>query len=147
MGKYSIKAGLDTDFARRYIGKTQILEVSVTSAANVGNVTIATVTAQLCVIVSVILHADAAQTTDLTSAEIHGGAGQVVTFIDAALGARIPNLKLEDMQVGWDAGTDGPVRLGVDKTIVATLNGTGATAVDLTAIIIYMASANGGYLV
>lgn len=147
MGKYSIKAGLDTDFARRYIGKTQVLEVSVTSAANAGDVTIATVTAQPCDIEGVVLHADAAQTTDLTSAEIHGGAGQVVTFIDAALGARIPNLDAADKQVGWDSGTDGQVRLGVGKTIVLTLNGVGATPVDLTGIIIYKASANGGYLI
>lgn len=129
----------------RVAGKTQILEVSITSAANAGDVTIATVTLQPCVIDGVILHADTSQTTDLTSAEIHGGAGQVITFIDAALGARA-NLDAPDKQIAWSGAVDGPVRLSVGKTIVLTLNGVGATAVDLTATIIYKAAANGGYL-
>ncbi len=146
MGNYSIKAGLETDFARRYIGKVQVLEVSVTSAANAGDVTVATVTAQPCDIDAVIVHADAAQTTDLDHVAVYGGAGKVITFIDPATGAR-SHLDAQDKQCSWSGATDGPVRLAVGKTIVATLTGHAATAVDLTITIVYKASANGGHLV
>jgi hypothetical protein len=89
----------------------------------------------------VIIHADAAQTADMTSCGIFGGAGKVITFISAADAVRA-NLDSPDKQVAWT----GAVRLVATKTIVISLVGTGATAVDLTIIIKYRACASGGYL-
>jgi len=128
----------------RVAGKTQILEVSVTSAANAGNVTVATVNTQPCLINSVVLHADAAQTGDLTTAAIYAGAGNVITLIGPG-DATQANLDAMDKQIGKTFDLGG-VRLAATKTIVIDLLGTGATAVDLTVTIVYAACANGGYL-
>jgi len=124
----------------RLKGETQTKEVSVTSAANAGSVTLATVTTQPCFIKSVTLHADTASQTDLTSAAITG-AGGVITFISAA-DAAVANIDAADEQVAWV----GRVRLAATKTIVIDLQGTGATAVDLTVTIEYEACVDGGYL-
>ena len=129
----------------RVAGKTQILEVSVTSAANAGNVTVATINTEACVIQSVILHADAAQTADLTTAAIYGGAGNVITFIGPG-DATQANLNAADKQVAWVPGAMGTVRLGATKTITIDLQGTGNTVVDLTVTIVFAACANGGHL-
>lgn len=130
-----------TDAADRIAGKCQIKEVSITSAANAGDVTVATITTQPCQIESIIIHADAAQTAALTSCGIFGGASKVVTFI-AAADAINANLDAADKQVGWE----GAVRLLATKTIVISLVGTAATAVDLTIIIKFRATTDGGYL-
>ncbi len=122
-------------------GRTQILEVSVTSAANAGNVTVATVTSQPCLIKSLVLHADTAQTANMTSCAIYGGAANVITFI-SAVEATQANLNAIDKQLSWT----GAVRLAATKTIVIALVGTGAAAVDLTVTIEYEACSNGGYL-
>lgn len=134
------------DAVNRRLGNTQVLEVSVTSAANAGDVTLATITAQPCIIDSIIIHADAGQTGDLTSCAIYGGAAKVLTFIDAT-DAIQANLNAADKQVGWSASNSGNVRLAATKTIVMTLAGTGATAVNLTVTIIYRSAVDGGYLV
>lgn len=134
------------DASNRKAGNTQILEVSVTSAANSGDVTLATITTQPCIIDSIIIHADAGQTGDLTSCAVYGGAAKVITFIDDT-DAIQANLNATDKQVGWGASNSGPVRLANTKTIVMTLVGTGATAVDLTVTIIYRSAVDGGYLV
>lgn len=123
-------------------GKIQILEVSVTSAANAGAVTLATITTQPCLIKSIVVHADTASQTDLTSAAVTGGASNAVTFLSAADTA-VANINAVDEQVAWT----GAVRLAATKTIVMTLAGTGVTAVDLTVIIEYCACVDGGYLV
>lgn len=133
------------DASNRKLGNTQILEVSVTSAANVGDVTLATITTQPCIIDSIIIHADAGQTGDLTSCAVYGGVAKVITFIDNT-DAIQANLNAEDKQVAWLAANDGAVRLAATKTIVMTLAGTGATAVDLTVTIIYRSAVDGGYL-
>lgn len=130
-----------TNAYKRLAGVPQVLEVSVTSAANAGNVTLATVTDQPCVIDSIIIHADTAQTTDLTSCAVYGGAGKVVTFISDT-DATQANLDAADKQVSWT----GAVRLAAGKTIVMSLVGTGSTAVDLTVTITYHAAVDGGYL-
>jgi len=130
-----------TNAYKRLAGVTQVIEVSVTSAANAGDVTIATVTDQPCVIDSIIIHADTAQTTDLTSCAVYGGAGKVVTFISDT-DATQANLDAADKQVSWT----GAVRLAAGKTIVMSLVGTGSTAVDLTVTITYHAAVDGGYL-
>lgn len=123
-------------------GRTQPLEVSVTSAANVGDVIIATVTGQPCILDTVIIHADTAQTVDLTSCAIYAGATKVLTLIGPAIAAQA-NLNAIDKQV---SETGLGIRLAVGKTLVMTLIGTDTTAVDLTVTIIYKASADGGYL-
>lgn len=122
-------------------GRAQILEVSITDAANAGVTTVATVGTGPCLIESVVIHADAAQTGDMTSCAVEGGVGQVVEFIGAA-DAIQANLDAADKQVGWT----GAVRLAVGKTITIDLQGTGATAVDLTIVIKYRACADGGVL-
>lgn len=134
------------DAVNRRAGNPQILEVSVTSAANVGDVTLATITTQPCIIDSIIIHADDAQTGDLTSCAIYGGASKVLTFIDDQ-DAIQANLNAADKQVGWSASNTGAVRLAATKTIVMTLIGTGATVVDQTVTIIYRSAVDGGYLV
>jgi len=124
-------------------GRTQPLEVSVTSAANVGDVTIATVTGQPCIIDAVIIHADTAQTVDLTSCAVYAGAAKVLTLIGPGIAAQA-NLNAIDAQV---SETGLGIRLAVGKTLVMTLIGTGGTAVDLTVTILLRASVDGGYLV
>ena len=118
-----------------------VKEVSITSAANAGDVTVATVTTQPCIIDSIIIHADAAQTADMTTCAITGGASKVITFISTN-DATQANLNAADKQVAWV----GAVRLAATKTIVISLPGTGATAVDLTISITYHAAVSGGYL-
>ena len=125
----------------RMEGKVQIKEFSVTGAANAGVTTVATVTTQPCLIESVVIHADDIQTVDMTSCAVEGGAGQVVEFISAASAIQ-GNLDAVDKQVGWTGG----VRLAATKLITIDLQGTGATAVDLTVTIKYRACVNGGYL-
>lgn len=130
----------DTD--SKLAGKTQALEVSVTSAANAGDVVLATVTNKPCLIKSIVVHADAAQTADLTSLNVKGGASNVITFINDATATQ-GNLDAADKQVAWT----GVVRFAATKTITIVLTGTGATALDLTVTIEYEACITGGYLV
>ncbi len=123
-------------------GHERILEVSITAAANAAVTTVATVTTQPCLIESIVIHADAAQTVDMTSCAIEGGVGQVVEFISAAVAVQA-SLDAADKQIYWvDA-----VRLAAGKLITIDLQGTGATAVDLTITIKYRACVDGGYLV
>ncbi len=63
-------------------------------------------------------------------------------FIAAAVAVQAA-LDAADKQVSGDA----PARLAVGKLITIDLQGTGATAVDLTVIIKYRASVKGGFLV
>lgn len=126
----------------RAIGKTQVKTISVTAAADaVADTTLGTVTTHGCIIQGIVIHADAAQTVDLTSCPVHGGAAKVLTFI-AAADAIQANLNAENKQIGWD----GEVYLPTGSTIVMVHNGGGATALDLTVTIRYAASVNGGYL-
>lgn len=134
-GRLTAARATDLDFAEK------VLEVSVTAAANAGVTTVATVTTQPCQIESIIVHADAAQTGDMTSCAVKGGASQVVTFISAATATQA-NLDAADKQVSWT----GAVRLAATKTIAIDLQGTGATAVDLTVTIKYRVCAAGGSL-
>ena len=122
-------------------GKKQVKEFSIVAAANAGNTDIATITTQPCLIKSIVLHADAAQTVDLTSAAIEGGAAQVIEFISAAAAIQA-NLDAENKQVGWT----GAVRLPAGETIAIDLQGVGVTPVDLTVTIEYEASVDDGYL-
>lgn len=131
------------DAVNRAMGKVQVKEISITSAANAGDVTLATITSQPCLIKSIVVSSNGVTTADLTNIQILGGASKVITFIDSVSGARA-NLDATDKQVAW--GGEYPVRVAATKTIVATLTGTGATAVSLVATIEYESCSNGGYL-
>jgi len=130
-----------TEVADRIAGETQEIEVSVTAAANAGITTLATVITQPCLIESIVIHADAAQTGDMTSCAVEGGVGQVVTFIGAG-DAIQANLSAADEQVAWV----GAARLATGKIIYIDLQGTGVTPVDLTITIQYYSCVDGGYL-
>ncbi len=136
------RAGYLDNIDTKAMGRAQIFEKSIASAANAGDVTVATITTQPCLIESIVIHADAAQTGDMTSCGVFGGTGKVITFISAADAVQA-ELDAEDKQVRWI----GTVRLAATKTIVISLVGTGATAVDLTIIVKYRACVSGGYLV
>jgi hypothetical protein len=129
----------------RQVGVKQYKTISVTAAANAAaDTTLGTVTTQGCIIEDVVIHADAAQTAELTSCPVLGGAAKCITFI-AAVDAIQANLDAENKQVAWQ--TDGgSVYLPASATIVMEHNGTGATALDLTVIIGYRAAVDGGYL-
>jgi len=126
---------------RREYGVTQVTEFSVTANANAGVTTVTTITTQPCLIKSIVLHSDGVTTADLTSAAIKGGAAQVVEFISAATAAKA-NIDAANEQVSWT----GAVRLPATTTIAIDLQGTGATAVDFTVTIEYMACVDDGYL-
>ena len=126
----------------RVVGKHQIFTKAITSAANAGDVTVATITTQACLIESVVVHSDGATTVDLTNIGVYGGASKVVTLITTVQGAKA-NIDVQDEQVSWT----GSVYLPTNATIVITLTGTGATAVDLNVVVKYQACVNGGYLV
>ena len=123
-------------------GKASFFEKSITSAANAGDVTVATITDNPCQIESIVIHANAAQTAEMTSCGVFGGASKVITFISAADAVQA-SLDAADKQVGWS----GIIRLASTKTIVISLVGTGATAVNLTIIVKYRPTGVGGYLV
>ena len=123
-------------------GERKILTIDVTSAANAGaDTTLATVVGQPCVITSVVVLANAAQTGDLTSCPTFAGAAKVV-ILNPVAEAIQANLDAADKQLWWS----GYVSLKAGKTIVMEHNGTGATALDLTVYISYYPSADGGYL-
>lgn len=125
----------------RQVGQTQIIEVSITAAANASVTTVATITDQPCLLKSAVIHADAAQTGDMTTAALEGGTGQVVEFIGVGTATQA-NLDAADKQVSWT----GAVRFAAAEVISIDLQGTGATAVDLTITIEYEACVDGGYL-
>ncbi len=123
-------------------GVRQVFEASVTVAANVGvPQVIGTVATQACIVESIIVYADTAQTADLVTYPVTGASG-VITFLDGAdTAAQV--LNVADEQLGWT----GSVRLATGKTIEITPTGTGATAVDLTVAITYYSSGgNGGVI-
>lgn len=124
------------------VGVTKILEVTMTSAANAGAVTISTVTSQPCLIKSIVVNANAAQTANLTSCAVTGGTSGAVTFIDSSIAIQA-NLDATNKQVAWT----GAVRLEATKTIVMTYIGSAATATNMTITIEYEACIAGGYLV
>lgn len=126
---------------RRLAGRTQSFTRNITSAANAGAVTVATVTTQACKLKSVVVRANAAQTADLTSVAITCGAGGVVTIIDAIKGLRA-NIAAQDQQVSEQV----EITLPVGATIVITLVGTGAGAVNLQIDLEGYAITDGGYL-
>lgn len=129
------------DAVNRVRGNVQFITTAVTSAANAGDVTMATVTTQPCFLESVVVHSDGATTADLTSITIKCGAAKVVTIIDSTLGAKA-NIDAQDEQVAYT----GAIYLPTGATVVMTLAGTGATAVDLNTVIKYRSCVNGGYL-
>lgn len=130
-----------TQAAERLAGVPQTIEVSITAALNAGLVTVATITAQPCVIDKVVLHADTAAHADMITAAIEGGASQVFEFIGTT-DATEANLNAVDKQLGWT----GVARFAATKTITIDLQGSGSNAADLTVTITYHAAVDGGYL-
>jgi flagellin-like hook-associated protein FlgL len=137
----AIRDQLDALIGNTVVGKCQIFTKNITSAANANAVTVATVTTQPCFIESIVLRSNGATTADLTSIAITGGASGVVTFLSAVEGVRA-NIAAADQQICWE----GSVTLAATKTIVITLVGTGATAVDLQVDIKYRPIVAGGTL-
>jgi hypothetical protein len=127
--------------AQLLAGGGSVFTKNITSAANAGAVTVATVTTQPCVIQSVVVRSNGATTADLTSIAVTGGASNVVTFLSAVEGVRA-NIAAADQQIFWE----GAVTLAATKTIVITLVGGGATAVDLQVDILYRPIVTGGTL-
>lgn len=141
-GEFSRAVYIKGDDTTTNVGTTQVKTISVTAAADaVADTTLATVTTQGCIIQGIVIHADAAQTVDLTSCPVHGGASKVLTFIGAA-DAIQANLDAENKQIGWD----GEVYLPTGSTIVMVHNGSGATALNQTVTIRYVSAVSGGYL-
>lgn len=115
---------------------------SITAAANAASdTTLATVATGGVLVRGVVIHADAAQTADLTSCPVMGGAGKAITII-AAADALAADFNAENKQVSWT----GEIYLPVGATIVMVHNGTGATALDLTVSIRYKPTVLGGTL-
>lgn len=125
----------------RQMGKTQIYSYNITSAANAGVTTVGTITTQSCMIKRIVLMSNGATTADLTSAAIEGGNGQAVEFISAATAVKA-SIDALDEQVSFS----GAAVLNAADTITVDLQGTGATAVDLTVFVEYCACVNGGYI-
>ena len=141
-GEFSRAVYIKGDDTTTNVGTTQVKTISVTAAANAAaDTTLGTVTTQSCIIQGIVIHADVAQTADLTSCPVHGGAAKVLTFIGDA-DATQANLDAENKQIGWD----GEVYLPTGSTIVMVHNWSGATALNQTVTIRYVATVNGGYL-
>jgi len=126
---------------KRLVGNTQIFTKNITSAANAAIVTVGTITNQSCLIKRIVLMSNGATTADLTSAAIKGGASQAVEFISAATAVKA-SIDAEDEQVSFN----GAAALNAADTIAIDLQGTGATAVNLTVVIEYCACVVGGYI-
>ena len=143
----AIRKQVQRDAINRAVGERQVFIKTITAAANAGVTTVGTVTDNPVIIESAVIHANAAQTADMTSCGLFGGGSQVVTLISAATPVQA-SLDATDKQVstGLD-GNKGPWRLAATKTVAINLAGTGATAVNLTVIITYYATVAGGYIV
>ncbi len=131
-----------TNVAPTVAGRTQSWTRNVTLDNNAGASLLATVTTQACKIKSIVARANAAQTANLISIAITGGAANALTFIDAVLGLRV-NIAAEDQQVSWE----GRATLAATKTLTITLTGGAAANVNLQVDVEYEAVVSGGYLV
>lgn len=141
-GEFSRAVYIKGDDTTTDVGKTQVKTISVTAAANAAaDTTLGTVTTQGCIIKGVVIHADAAQTANLTSCPVHGGAAKVLTFIDAATAIQA-SLDAENKQVKYE----GEIYLPTGSTLVMVHNGSGAAALNLTVTVRYVSIVNGGYL-
>lgn len=123
------------------VGKCSVFSKQITSAANAGDVVVATITTQACWIEGIVVRSNGATTADLTSIGIYGGTSKVVTFLSAVEGIAA-NIAAADQQIFWA----GEGSLAATKTIVITLTGSDATAVDLQVDIKYRPIVAGGYL-
>lgn len=139
---HSTIASLSSGSTTTIAGEYNVFTKAVTSAANAGDVVIGTITSQACQIERVTLRSVTASQTDLTSAGIFGGASKIITFIPADQ-ALVGFLDAVDEQISYE----GCVVLPATKTIVISLVGTGATAVNLSVEIGYRPLVDGGYLI
>jgi hypothetical protein len=112
---------------------------AITSAANAGAVNIAIGSVANCLVYDVIIRANGEQTLDLTGGAVTIAGNEIIPA--ASITGAI--LTAAGKQVAWDNGRT-PMYLGVGETIVITLGGTGDTAVDLTAVVVYKSTSPGG---
>jgi hypothetical protein len=117
------------------------VDVTAPADGSGGTVLLGTGTAQECRLLALVLKSNGPTTGDFTHIEIKAGAAGVLTLIDALDGTWLA-LAADDNQVGY--GEPEGVIIGVGKTIIATLNGTGATPVDFTAYLRYSPIVTGG---
>lgn len=110
----------------------QIAYVDVTSPANSGTDTTLLTADGDVMIESVIIQANASQTTDMDSCGVYGGTNNVLTLIDHKDGKR-SNLNATNKQVGWS----GYIHLSTGSTLVMEHAGSGTGALDITVSIIY----------
>jgi hypothetical protein len=135
---------LNTNCDKKVTGRIQTFSKAITSAANAGDVTLATATTQKVLVHGLTLRSNGATTANLTNIAIYAATGKRVTLLTPAQGV-LANLAADGNQVSISCGSAG-VELDAAETIVATLTGTGATAVALTAYFTYSAVVDGGYL-
>ncbi len=110
----------------------QVTYIDITSAANsIPDTTILTADGNV-ILESVIVQADSAQTTDMTSIGVYGGINKVLTLIDNKDGKHV-NFDATNKQVAWT----GVLYLPHDGKLVMDHVGTGGAALDLTVSIIY----------
>jgi hypothetical protein len=140
-----LHATTDALLAPTKAGHIQVFQKAITSAANAGDVTLATATAQKVIVHGLTLRSNGATTANLTNIAIYAATGKRVTLLTPAQGV-LANLAADGNQVCVDFGQSG-CQLNAGETIVATLTGTGATAVALTAYFTVSAIVDGGYLV
>ncbi len=137
------------DGANRIVGKPQIFQKAITSAANAGFVNLATVTgtAASIVIDHVILKAVAAAPAAFTSGAItaYDGATDFSILLSAASTA-FANLNAANKQAISTQG-GGLAELGVGNIIRIELPGSGATPVNFLATFVFRAAVNGSHLV
>jgi len=138
----AIRDAIDAGVVATNANVLQTFVYSMTYAANAGSSGVAQAFVAPCIVESVILHANAAQTADMDTCAVEAGDTQVITLIGIG-DATQANLDALDKQLNWI----GALRLSVTSgRIYIDFQGTGATAVDLTLTVTYRAETDGGYL-
>ena len=118
----------------------QIFTYQITSNADAGDVVMATSTDNV-IVHGLTIRSNGATTADFTSMAIYASAAKRITMLTDAQGV-LANLVNNGNQIIVDYGLSG-VMLGNGETIIATMTGTGATAVDISVFINYSAVTNG----
>ena len=126
--------------------RVQYFQKNITAAANAGQTAVADVKVDKIAIEAVVLRSEGATTGDLTTAALSAGpntAETTLTLLSTGVATQA-NLDAAAKQVSeyWSSG----LLLNKDEEIVIDLQGTGATAVDLTVLVAYRSVSEGGGL-
>lgn len=126
----------------RETGVTQVFVKSITSAADAGDVTVATSHTGV-ILKSITVRTATGTCVDLGNIGVYAGAGKVLTLIDTTAGD-VSNLNAVDKQVSWS----GNVYLADTKTVIITLtnDGSGSTAQDFSVVLEYISVSNDAYM-